>query len=348
MMTQTSPKRPRARAHSTFALLTLAAVALSCAQQARAQRTMSEAESMRTIMQSRMELSRRSIEETRRRRFEEGKSDSTFPSDAEKAAKAGVVRAATPAELKALKHNERGLDLFSKGKVEQAIKEYEEAIRADPALAAAHNNLGSAHFAAGRFEEAAASFRRACALDAAYGQAYFNLALAHIKLGREKEAHEALTEALRAYNTAGEAHLKAGRLQEAEESFRGMLQIDPDYAPAHLRLGLVCNADQRFEEAAAHLQRVTSRHPTNSEAHEALAESLFGQNKHEEAAASADRALKLAPDSPDAHYLAGLARASLGQRDAALAHLAKLKQLNSPDYAKHLSDFIDKKAPAKQ
>ena len=341
-MTQTTPRRRR-----TFTLLTLAAVALLCAE-ARAQRTMTEAESMRTIMQSRMELSRRSIEETRRKRFEEGKSDTTFPSDAEKnSAKAGVVRAATPAELKALRHNERGLELFSKGKLEQAVKEYEEAVRADPALAAAHNNLGSAHFAAGRFEEAAAAFRRACEVDNAYGQAHLNLALAHIKLGREKEAHEALEAALRAYNAEGEAHLKAGRLNEAEGFFRGMLQIDPDYAPAHLRLGLVCNAARRFEEAAGHLQRVTARHPANSEAHEALAESLFGQNKHEEAATSADRALKLAPDSPDAHYLAGLARASLGQRDAALAHLARLKQLNSPDYAQHLSDFIDKKSPAK-
>jgi tetratricopeptide (TPR) repeat protein len=348
-MTQATPEHCRARAHSTFALLPLAAlaVALSC-MQARAQRTMSDAENMRSIMQSRMELSRRSIEETRRRRFEEGKSDTTFPSDAENgAARAGVVRVATPAELKALKHNERGLELFSKGKLEQAIKEYEEALRADPSLAAAHNNLGSAHFAAGRFEEAAASFRRACELDTAYGQAHFNLALAHLKLGREKEANESLTAALRAYNTAGEAHLKAGRLKEAEESFRGMLQIDPDYAPAHLRLGLVYNAARRFDEAAAHLQRVTARHPTNSEAHEALAESLFGQNKHAEAASAADHALQLAPDSPDAHYLAGLARASLGQRDAALAHLARLKQLNSPDYAQNLSDFIEKKSPPK-
>ena len=343
-MTQTTPRRRRRR---TFILLTLAAVALLCAE-ARAQRTMTEAESMRTVMQSRMELSRRSIEETRRKRFEEGKSDTTFPSDAEKgSAKAGVLRAATPAELKALKHNERGLDLFSKGKLEQAVKEYEEAIRAYPALAAAHNNLGGAHFAAGRFEEAAAAFRRAAGLDPAYGQAYFNLALVHIKLGREREAQEALTAATRAYHAAGEAHLKAGRLKEAEESFRAMLQIDPDYAPALLRLGLVCNAARRFEEAAGHLRRVTERQPANSEAHEALAEALFGQQKYEEAAAAADRALKLSPDSPDAHYLAGLARASLGQRDAALSHLARLKQLNSPDYAKDLSAFIDKKAPAK-
>ncbi|HEX8500170.1 MAG TPA: tetratricopeptide repeat protein [Pyrinomonadaceae bacterium] len=329
-------------------LLPLAALALSCAA-ARAQQTPTDAERMREVRQYREEMSKRAMEATRRRRFEEGKSDSVFPSDTEKgAARPGVVRAATPAEQKALRHNERGLELFSKGRLEQAVKEYEEAIRAAPALAAAHNNLGSAHFAAGRFEEAAGSFRRACALDAAYGQAHFNLALAYIKLGREQEAHEALGAALRAYNAAGEAHLKAGRLGEAEESFRGMLQIDPEYAPAHLRLGLVYNAARRYDEAAAHLRRVAARHPANPEAHEALAESLLGQRKYEEAAAAAERALQLSPDSPDAHYLAGLARASLGQRDAALPHLAKLKQLNSPDLAQHLSDVLNKKAPAKQ
>jgi tetratricopeptide (TPR) repeat protein len=269
---------------------------------------------MRDARQYREEMSKRALETTRRRRFEEGKSDTTFPSDAASAAKPGVVRAASPAEQKALRHNERGLELFSKGKLEQAVKEYEEAIAAHPALAAAHNNLGSAHFAAGRFDRAADAFRRATELDTDYGQAHFNLALAHIKLGREREAHAALSAALRAYNSAGEAHLKAGRLREAEESFRGMLQIDPDYAPAHLRLGLVHNAARRFDEAAA----------------------------------AADRVLKHAPDSPDAHHLAGLARASLNQREAALAHLAKLQQLNSPDLAQHLSDFIDKKSPAKQ
>jgi superkiller protein 3 len=331
-----------------FFFVMLAALCLTCAD-ARAQQTPSGAERMRDARQYREEMSKRALETTRRRRFEEGKSDTTFPSDAaESAAKPGVVRAASPAEQKALRHNERGLELFSKGKLEQAVKEYEEAIAAHPALAAAHNNLGSAHFAAGRFDRAADAFRRATELDKDYGQAHFNLALAHIKLGREREAHAALSAALRAYNSAGEAHLKAGRLREAEESFRGMLQIDPDYAPAHLRLGLVHNAARRFDEAAAHLKRVTERDPANPEALTALAESLLGQHKYEEAAATADRALQHAPDSADAHHLAGLARASLGQRDAALAHLAKLKQLNSPHHAQHLSDFIDKKSPAKQ
>jgi len=340
----------RADSLSLSKLLPLAALALAFSPApARArQSTGGSSEAYRALMQHRMEMSNRSVAETQRRRFEEGKSDTSFPSDANRTGAApGVVRAVSPEEKKALAHNERGLEQFSKGKLEQAVKEYNEAIRAYPALAAAHNNLGSAHFAAGRFAEAAASFRRAAEMEANYGQAYFNLALAELKLGREKEANDALMSAARAYTSAGDEHLKAGRLKEAEEAFRGMLQIDPDYAPALLRLGLVCNAARRFEEGAGHLRRAAERRPTDPDAHEALAESLYGLRRYEEAASAADRALKLSPDARGAHYLAGLARASLGQRDAALSHLARLKELDSKDYAELLSDFIDKKSPAK-
>ena len=336
------------RAIGTFTLMAAAAlIATLSAPQGRAQQP-SSSEQVNTLMIHRQEMSNRAVEETRTRRFEEGKSDSTFPSDMMVARKGGVVRALTPEEQRALQHNERGLELFSKGKLEPAMKEYQEAIRSDAKFAEAHNNLGSAYFAAGRFEEAAAAFRRACELDADYGQAFFNLALAEIKLGHEKEANEMLDAALHAYNSAGEAHLKAGRFKEAEEAFRGMLQIDPEYAPALMRLGLVFNAADRHEEAAQNVRRVVEREPANAAAHEILAEALYGLQKYEEAAASAERALKLSPNSPDAIYIAGLARASLGQRDAALAHLARLGQLKSPDLTQQLSDFINKKAPAKQ
>ena len=338
------------RTRAPYLLLTLAALTLWAAPPTRAQARaqLDPSAAYRSLMQQRMEMSMRSITEAQRRRFEEGKSDTNFPSDANKAAgKAGVVRAVSPEERSALAHNERGLEHFAKGKVEQAVKEYNEAIRAFPALAAAHNNLGSAHFAAARFEEAADAFRRAAELDPKYGQAYFNLALAQLKLGREREADAALQAAVRAYYTAGDEHYEAGRLKEAEESYRGMLQIDPGYVPALLRLGLVCNTARRFDEAAAHLRRAVEREPANPYAHEGLAEALYGLHQNDEAILAADRALQLAPDSPAAHYFAGLARASSGQRDAALSHLARLQQLKAATYAQLLSDFIDKRAASK-
>ncbi|HYJ87450.1 MAG TPA: tetratricopeptide repeat protein [Pyrinomonadaceae bacterium] len=335
----------RRDAHVFTLFVAAALTVMLCAHEARSQQP-STAEQMQTLMKHRQELSNRSVEEPTKRRFEDKKSDTVFPSDNAKR-KAGVLHAFTPEQQKALQHNERGMELFSKGKLDGAIKEYEAAIRLDPKLAAAHNNLGSAQFAAARFEESAAAFRQSSELDPESGQALFNLALAQIKLGRQKEANEALDSALRRYNSAGETHLKAGHLKEAEEAFRGMLQIDPEYGPALLRLALVHIDARRYEEAVQCVRRVAEREPANAIAHELLAEALYGQQKYEEAAVSAESALKLSPDFSVALYTAGLARASLGQRDTALAHLARLRQLNSPTLAQQLSEFIDKKAPAK-
>src|SRR4030095_16606862 len=169
------------------------------ASEGRAQQP-SSADQMRSLMEHRQEMSARAVGETTKQRFEDKKSDTTFPSDSAKRT-VGVLRALTPEQQKALQHNERGLALFSKGKLDGAIKEYEEAIRLDPKLAAAQNNLGSAQFAAARYEEAVSAFRLASELDTESGQALFNLALAQIKLGRQKEASEALDSALRCYMT---------------------------------------------------------------------------------------------------------------------------------------------------
>ena len=339
------------RVHSAiraFTLLATAAFAAAASAPEACAQPNPSADQLNQLMTHRREMSTRAVEETKTRRFEEGKSDSVFPSDMMTARKGGVVRVLTREEQKAIQHNARGLELFSKGKLDAAMKEYEDAIRSDAKLAEAHNNLGTAYFAAGRFEEAAAAFRRACELDADYGQALFNLGLAQIRLGREKEANVTLDAALLAYASAGGAHFSAGRFKEAEEAFRGMLQIDPEYIPALVRLGLVYNALNRYEEAALNIRRVIGRQPTNALAHEILSEAFYGGKNYQEAVAAADRALKLSPESSEAHYLAGLARASLGQRDDALAHVTRLQQLKSTDLAQQLSDFINKKLPLKQ
>jgi tetratricopeptide (TPR) repeat protein len=305
-------------------------------------------ESYRILMQRRMEESQRAVNETLRRRFEENKERGRFPSDSGASAKPGVVRAVSPEEQKALARNERGLEYFSKNDYGRAIKEYEEAVRIYPALAAAHNNMGTAYFALARYEEAAHSFREAVRLEPRYAQAHFNLALAFIKLGREREANQSLVSAARAYALTGDENLVAGRLKDAEESYRALLQIDPDYAFAHQRLGLVHNAARRFDEAAAAFKRALQKTPDDAPALEGLAEAYLGLRDYTAALDAATHAARLSPDSANAHYLAGLAHASLGQRDQALADLARLQQLKASAPAKLLSDFIEKRSPEKR
>jgi tetratricopeptide (TPR) repeat protein len=125
-------------------------------------------------------------------------------------------------------------------------------------------------------------------------------------------------------------------------------RVDPDYPVAHQRLGLVHNAARRFDEAASSFKRALQKRPEDALALEGLAEAYLGLRDYNSAADTAAHAARLRPDSADAHYLAGLAHASLGQRDAALNDLSKLQQLKADAPAKLLSDFIEKKAPGKK
>ena len=154
-MARTRTKTHRAIA---FGIVTIVAVLVATLEALAQQPTSSD--QLNTLMSNRLELSRRSVDDTLRRRLEDKKSDSTFPSDG-RTTKAGVTRALSPEQQKAFQHNERGIQFFVKGKLDSAIKEYQEAIRFDPQLALAHNNLGSAYFSGSRFEEAAAEFQKA-------------------------------------------------------------------------------------------------------------------------------------------------------------------------------------------
>ena len=339
-------RTPRAR-FIRLALLALASLLLVNASAHAQQRALDPDENYRRLMQDRMEQTRRAMEETERRRFEEHKDESRFPSDAQAATKPGLLRALSPEQRQALAHTEKGLDYFAQHKFEQAIREYNEAIKLDPKLAAAHNNLGSAYFALTRYTEAAASFQQATELDPKYGQAHLNLALAYLKLGRESEARAAYTNAFRAYIATGDEHFQAKQYAEAEAAYQALLQIDPDYAPAHFRLGLLYNAAGRYAEAVQAFQHVLKSQPASAATYEALAESYYDQHKYNETIEAAAHASKLKPQAPGAHYLAGLAYAALDNLAPARAECDQLRELHADQYAQHLSDVIAKKMPSK-
>src|SRR5205085_12688022 len=112
VMISHNAERSRSLSHNSSRLLPVAALALLLPAAARGQQpqpqpmTPDTNNSIGGLMQHRMEETQRAVNETARRRFEEGKPDGSFPSDANKSSsKAGVVRVASPEEQKALSHN---------------------------------------------------------------------------------------------------------------------------------------------------------------------------------------------------------------------------------------------------
>jgi hypothetical protein len=77
-----------------------------------------------------------------------------------------------------LAHNNLGAALSAKGQIDEAIRQFQEALRLKPDYANAHNNLGTALYDKGQTDEAIRQFQESLRLKPDYAQARTNLARA--------------------------------------------------------------------------------------------------------------------------------------------------------------------------
>lgn len=102
-----------------------------------------------------------------------------------------------PAAEKAAALRNEGLKHHQKGELDEAIRNYREAIRMNPDFATAYNDLGIALEEKGFLENAETQYLNALALDPSYTHALYNLALLYAKMERRKEAIQTLEEFLK-------------------------------------------------------------------------------------------------------------------------------------------------------
>ncbi len=96
-------------------------------------------------------------------------------------------------------HFQLGNVLFHQGKKEDAIIEYQKAIRLDSKYALAHNAIGLVYASQQQWEPAIAEYRKALAINPDYGDALTNLALTLWQQGKRDEAIASLQKALNVF-----------------------------------------------------------------------------------------------------------------------------------------------------
>jgi len=181
---------------------------------------------------------------------------------------------------KAVKEYERGVGAEHKGKSEEAIAHYQDALKIAPDYYPAHNNLGSLYLGKSDFKSAEEQFREAIRLDQNDAQAYFNLGNVLMLTGRYTESETALAAGLQRRPDSAFAHFlqgclfaRTGKSGEAEKSLREALQLDPAMSPAHLQLVNLYLKQNRKEDAIHQLQdflRAFPSAPTAAKAKEVL------------------------------------------------------------------------------
>jgi tetratricopeptide (TPR) repeat protein len=160
-------------------------------------------------------------------------------------------------------HYHLGLVLYDKGRLDEAVAEYREALRLGlEDNAGAHNNLGVALRAKGDLDGAIAQYQRAIRLKADSAEAHTNLGVALVDKGRLDEAIAECREAIRLkkdfapahYNLGSALHYK-GDFDGAIAAFRAAIRLRSDYDRAYLNLGLVLRDAGQFAEALTYLRR---------------------------------------------------------------------------------------------
>jgi tetratricopeptide (TPR) repeat protein len=239
-----------------------------------------------------------------------------------------------------LAHNNLGL--AKKGRTDEAIAQFREAVRIKPDYPVAHFNLGNALQHEGRIDEAIAEFRRALAIDSTFSDASNNLGLDLFNRGQTDEAIALYRQALQSYPTYAEAHNnlgnaleKEGHTEEAIAEYREALRVIPAYADAHNNLGIALAHEGRTDEAIAEYREALRINPADAAAQNNLANALLQNGRPDDAIAQYRETLRFNPANADAHGALGNALFQQGQIAEAIAQYREAIAINPADAETH-------------
>jgi type IV pilus biogenesis/stability protein PilW len=213
----------------------------------------------------------------------------------------------TPKQREAAEiHTNLGLEALRGGRSQDALREFEEALRSDEGLAEAHVGRGLVlELTFDRREEAEKEYRRAIALKPGLSEAHNNLGQLLARRGRLQEAIEEFDTALSnmyyrepysARYNKGRALGQLGRRDEALAELRTCLTLNPRYCLCHGELGRIQLDAGKVPEALSAFQKY---------------------------AHFCDR-------EPDAFYQLGLAQLKAGSADGAREAFQQCEQLAGP------------------
>jgi tetratricopeptide (TPR) repeat protein len=162
---------------------------------------------------------------------------------------------------KAVKEFEEGVKCQANGRMEDAVRHFQEAMKLAPDFYPAHNNLGAVYLSQSNFPAAQAEFEAVLKLKQSDTQAYFNLGNVFLLTGRYDDCLRMVEEGLRKQPNSGLGHFllgsvygRLGRLPEAERALHDAIQFDPSLSRPHLELVNLYLREKRTPDAISELK----------------------------------------------------------------------------------------------
>ena len=230
--------------------------------------------------------------------------------------------------------NNLGNALAVQGRFEEAIDQFQRALRIDPNDPDATYNLGNALAQQGNFEVAGKQLQHALEINPGNAMAAYDLGNVRARQGRFEEAIDQFQRALkidprltRAHYNVGSLLSQQGKLDEAITHFRQVMLLAPEDGRPPYHLGQIFSRQGKFDEAIRHYRLALRIDPSNLKARYYLAVALAEQGDFQGAGKEFQESLRVEPNLAEAH--AGLARAlsAQGKKDQALEHYQEAVRL---------------------
>jgi type IV pilus biogenesis/stability protein PilW len=208
----------------------------------------------------------------------------------------------------AVVHNDLGSEAVRNGKPQDALKEYDEALRYDPELAEAHMGKGVVlELGFNKLDEAEVEYRKAIQLKPGLAEAHNNLGQLLARTGRLEEAVKEFDAAssIMLYRepwvarcNKGQALWRMGKKEEGLAELRTCLNFQPKYCQGWRELGRIQLADGQAKEAVGSFEQYARTCDKVADAHQLLAQALLRAGQAGRARESFQRCAELAEGTP--------------------------------------------------
>jgi tetratricopeptide (TPR) repeat protein len=211
-------------------------------------------------------------------------------------------------------------------KPEEAIREYELALRKHPALVSAHLGLGHALACMRRFPEAFERYQQVLALKPRLAEAEFASGFALMRMGRSKDAEVRYRRALAerpdfaaAWLNMGSLLREQGRDIYAEAALIRAVELRPDLVTAWVNLALVEKDRKHPDKAKEYLRKAFSINPERVETMVAWCQFCCGEKDMPGAWGWLRWALAREPNNAEAINMQGIMLHNEGRFEEAVA-----------------------------
>lgn len=167
-------------------------------------------------------------------------------------------------------HLTQGRQFLAQGKVNEAVIEFQSALRLDPNSVEGHFQLGNAYFQQGKLEEAAKEFQRAV---------------------------ELAPENIDARSNLGAAYYELGQFEKAAAEFKKAIALKPEDADIHYNLGAAYVQQFQFEAGIAEFKEALRLNPNLTRAYFGLGNAYKLQGNREEAVQALEKFLLLSTEA---------------------------------------------------